>query len=183
MALPKCVRINAYDDASGGALVKDGWREIETLVLLERVTEEMGYSDKICPLNEGDMEATVELARNNMGPNRFISDGLLDETVAMDIREEWIRKSPENVTIFGDDKDVFGFLVEDQNHLALLTVDHRVRMRGIGKRLTQAFIQRAFEAGYKKVMLGTQATNLPALMLYWGLGFEIVGKSRTFHKG
>ena len=181
MLSPKCVRIDDRDESSATALQGEGWRFVERLLSMECRTFPVPKPDAIRYATEFDLVRLVQIARANMGPNRFIRDGLLDETFAADVREKWVREKLDHVLVY-DDGNIRGFLLEGGEILELVVVDSIHRRRGVGRALTMAFISQAWRNGHTFVRLGTQIDNEPAISMYRSLGFVTTGCRRTFHK-
>jgi len=55
------------------------------------------------------------------------------------------------------------------------------RRRGIGKRLVEDLRWAAARAEARGIMLETQTTNIPAIVFYLGLGFQIVGLNSAMY--
>ena len=63
-----------------------------------------------------------------------------------------------------------------------IAVDPVYRRRGVGRKLVRAMADCAKEAGGLFVSLEVRASNLPAIELYRGLGFEEAGRRRGFYQ-
>lgn len=63
-----------------------------------------------------------------------------------------------------------------------LTVDARHRRRGVGRALMRAAIERAREAGARKLTLRVLGHNTAARELYAACGFEVEGVLREFFR-
>jgi ribosomal protein S18 acetylase RimI-like enzyme len=63
-------------------------------------------------------------------------------------------------------------LAEDQAHVRMLGVDPDVQRRGVGRRLMDATIELAREAGKSRMALETTETMVAAQRLYEGMGFR-----------
>lgn len=179
----KCVRVDARDEPSATALLSDGWRPIEWLLQMERETEPFPADPRIRPAHKRwTLPAAIKLGRENMGPNRFIRDRLLDEKFAADVRAKWLRDNLDRLFIYIHEKRVYGFLLGDMDRLDLIVVDSSFRQQGIGRALVKDFISRAWQRRIRTVRLGTQSDNEPAIALYRSLGFKVTGMQQTFHK-
>lgn len=60
--------------------------------------------------------------------------------------------------------------------LSCLTVRPEARRRGLGAMLTRSALQRADQAGADRAFLQVEVTNVAAVELYAGLGFEVVDR-------
>jgi len=190
MPLPKCVRVLEDDTQSREALEGDGWRYVETLVEMKREAEPYSthstQSGPISCLTEAQLQLVIDIARENMGPNRFIEDGVLDLKAAQDVREDWVRTWDGEIiiteTTLTHPGNILGFLLRDENRLSLVVVDEQERRQGVGKELTKCFLNRVWEEEMAEAFLGTQETNLAARSLYRGLGFRTYRRRVTYHK-
>jgi len=66
---------------------------------------------------------------------------------------------------------------EDEFYVRALSVDPKYRGQGIGKRLLQKALQDGNAAGFKRVRIDVDASNLTAISLYQSFGF------RTTYRG
>ena len=67
-------------------------------------------------------------------------------------------------------------------HLLNLCVAGRCRRAGHGRRLLDAVIERAVQAGAERMHLEVRPSNEPALALYAGYGFERIGVRRHYYR-
>ncbi len=79
----------------------------------------------------------------------------------------------------GEQSRVIGVIVVwiilDEAHIGTLAVLPAFRKLGIARRLLSSALLLAFDDGARKALLEVRASNLEALKLYYGLGFEVVG--------
>ena len=61
-----------------------------------------------------------------------------------------------------------------------IAVDKSYRRMGAGRALTEELMGRFFQQGLRQTVLRTSETNLAAIGLYEGLGFEKVGKDDAY---
>ncbi|HVM37770.1 MAG TPA: GNAT family N-acetyltransferase [Sphingomicrobium sp.] len=66
--------------------------------------------------------------------------------------------------------------------LLLLAVDPQHRRRGVGRRLLDGFIERARDAGARRVHLEVRDGN-PAVEMYRSAGFAAAGRRRGYYRG
>jgi [ribosomal protein S18]-alanine N-acetyltransferase len=66
--------------------------------------------------------------------------------------------------------------------LLLLAVAPQYRRRGVGRRLLDAFVERAREAGASRVHLEVRDGN-PAIDMYRSAGFAAAGRRRDYYRG
>jgi [ribosomal protein S18]-alanine N-acetyltransferase len=55
--------------------------------------------------------------------------------------------------------------------------------RGLGRRLTEALVELAADAGAGQLLLEVRADNVPAQRLYAGLGFDRIAVRRGYYRG
>ena len=188
MPLPKCVRVLEDDTQSREALEGDGWRYVETLVEMKRETGKLSYEnvdiDVGSKLSRHLREKIVEMARENLGPNRFVEDEHISLKYAQKIREVWVKNWNLKILIstHPQDHSPTGFLLPKNGRLVLVAVDESHRRAGIGKQLVSAFITEAWREELESVRLGTQESNIPALALYRDMGFRTYRRRVTYHK-
>lgn len=86
----------------------------------------------------------------------------------------------------GDPDAPLGFVLTrtilDETEILLIAVAPEARRRGIGRRLLEAVIARAKQAGIS-LFLEVRADNSAALEMYRALNFKPVGVRRGYYKG
>lgn len=70
----------------------------------------------------------------------------------------------------------------DQSELELILVDQAVRRQGLAKAITQFWLHELTSKGVKEFLLEVRESNLGAIHLYEGLGFELVGRRNNYYK-
>lgn len=70
----------------------------------------------------------------------------------------------------------------DEAHLMTLAVREDVRRRGIGTVLLAALMKEAARMGGRLMTLEVRMSNLPAISLYEGFGFRVVGVRRGYYR-
>lgn len=69
-----------------------------------------------------------------------------------------------------------------ESELLLLAVAPQHRRRGVGRRLLDAFLERAGQAGAQRVHLEVRDGN-PAAVMYRSAGFAAAGRRRAYYRG
>lgn len=69
----------------------------------------------------------------------------------------------------------------DEAHLMTLAVREDMRRRGIGTVLLAALMKEAARMGGRLMTLEVRRSNLPAISLYEGFGFRVVGVRRGYY--
>lgn len=136
-----------------------------------------------------DERGVARLARRAFSYSRFHLDSTFGKTVPGIIKSEWARNyfrggRGDAMILATDGKKIIGFLQLIKSSSGIITidliaVDRRYRKRGIGAYMIR-YAQRRF-AGMKKILVGTQAANIPSMRLYESLGFRAAGVDYVFH--
>ncbi|WP_193188780.1 GNAT family N-acetyltransferase [Nisaea sediminum] len=168
-----------------------GFREIETLVSLERslTTEDARFQGaQIRCSRAEDAEACAAIAETAFSADRYHADPLIDDCIAARIKAAWARNEVTGRTdrtfIYESNGEILGFngcLVRGGVMIVdLVAVASGHQGKGIGAELLKAaFAHYAHQVG--KTLIATQASNLGALALYRKLGYVETGRMRTFH--
>jgi len=86
-----------------------------------------------------------------------------------------------------DDSGLLGYAVVanlfDEAHLLNLCVHPRHRGRSIGRGLLQYVVTEAARESMCQVLLEVRASNIPAIRLYSGEGFEDIGRRPEYYPG
>ncbi|WP_225753027.1 GNAT family N-acetyltransferase [Actinotalea sp. Marseille-Q4924] len=70
----------------------------------------------------------------------------------------------------------------DVGQVMTLGVDPAAQRRGLGTILLHALVGRARELGAEAVLLEVRVDNAPAIALYRGHGFEVLGRRRRYYQ-
>ena len=101
-------------------------------------------------------------------------------------RQYWMLPAPAEVWVAEEGDRVVGTALLKPNHPGLgnhvanasYMVSPEAAGQGIGRRLAEAILGRAAEAGYKAMQFNAVvATNERAVALWRSLGFEVIGRS------
>lgn len=74
-----------------------------------------------------------------------------------------------------------GAQVLDEGQVANIALRPEFRGRGLGRRLTEALINRYLEKGCSVITLEVRHNNTPAISLYSSLGFVEVGRRKNYY--
>jgi ribosomal-protein-alanine N-acetyltransferase len=84
-----------------------------------------------------------------------------------------------------DDVPVAGFVafwrVHDEMHINNLAVHPQLRARGLGRALLRETLRAAHGLGIRRATLEVRRSNAPALRLYEGAGFKLVGVRPNYY--
>jgi len=192
MALPLCVRVDAADERSNGALAADGWREIETLNVFERV-DLPGPPAKPAPnivvqiVRPGHEHAALAAeAVSGARESRLWRDSLIETKDALELGSGWVAEcwlAPSTIRWLGLwCGQPAGFLMiryaAPVYRIGFFAVRPEFRDQGIGRALLAA----AMAAIDGRLRAGTQHDNAAATRLYLTSGFTIIERWKTWHK-
>ncbi|MBO6562841.1 MAG: GNAT family N-acetyltransferase [Nisaea sp.] len=168
-----------------------GFREIETLVSLERVLAEedtrfQGAGIRFSTADDADACAAIAAAA--FSADRYRADPLIADSIAARIKAAWARNEvtgrTDRTLIYEENGEILGFngclLRDGTMTVDLIAVASGHQGKGIGAKLLKAaFAHYAPRA--RKTLIATQASNHGALALYGKLGYVEIGRMRTFH--
>ncbi len=182
-------RVPAGDDTTAEALKRAGFREVETLVTLQRAAAPMGTQHTAVDRgSDGDIDACKQIARTAFWADRFHADPRIDDTIAEDIKAEWIANSLRGrgdiVLVAREDDVAVGFVAclvnGNEAMIDLIAVDPKTQGRGVGTALAKAAINH-YASRVQNILVRTQATNQASLSVYQKTGFEEARRARTYH--
>jgi len=170
---------------------KSGFREIETLVQLERyfAEEDRRLSSPNIRLSApSDGEFCSAIAEAVFRSDRYHADPMVSEKIASRVKAAWARNEVNGRTdstfIWEENGKIAGFngcLLQNRiMTVDLIAVSQTHQGRGIGAALIKAaFSHYAGQADC--ALIATQDSNTGALALYRKLGFIETARFRTFH--
>ncbi len=187
-------RLPAHLTAQRRSLEQYGFHLIECYLELEANLED------VLPLkdegafktrfhNERDITALSDIAYRSFTESRFHSDPLIDDAAANESRADWVRNAcggrADFVLVAGNNNELSGFVVGTQKrnvfNLDLIATSSAHRGKGIGRQLTNAFLDEAKKRGAEKARVGTQAQNKTSLRMYQKSGFLLADASFSYH--
>lgn len=139
-----------------------------------------------------DQDAIVDVAGRCFSYSRFHADRRIGTERADTIKREWVRNSYRGraamVYVARRAGDVAGFLAVmkrdgasgNEAAIDLIGVDEAHQGQGVGRSLSARFI-REWRGRAARLVVGTQAANIPALRLYESLGFRVCETSYALH--
>lgn len=133
-----------------------------------------------------DLDELEKIAATAFSKSRFASDPLLNKEKVGELYSLWVKNAflnKEKTVLTSASRD--GFVICDFSgercHIDLLAVAESARGKGVGKKLLLEAERLATDAGYKELLVGTQAANVSALRLYEKCGFRVAFTSQTYH--
>lgn len=138
--------------------------------------------------SESDEADIVDVAGRCFVYSRFHADRRIGAERADRIKREWARNSCRGraamVYVARRDGDAAGFLAVMKRGgeavIDLIGVDAKHQGQGVGRSLSLRFI-REWRGRADRLLVGTQASNIPALRLYESLGFRTSETSYALH--
>jgi len=142
---------------------------------------------EICFAEKKHQQSTGKIARDNFIYSRFHIDPLIDNDIANQIKQNWVKnyffgKRGDEMVLALLNNEPVGFLqliIKDKElFIDLIGVDKIVQGRGVASSMIQ-FASKNIKRSCIKV--GTQIGNLPSIKLYQKLGFVLTGSDYVFH--
>jgi len=182
------------------ALPKVGWMLTDVLLTFHRNVRGLNSQgiegDRLIKVREAqrkDENKIENLARVSFRMSHFHSDPNIPYELSDELYAKWIisilNDPSSKVFVAEDGDDVCGFitcsirsLIDGTSYgiIDLIAVDRDKRGRGISKLLLSKALE-WFSSHVSSVFVGTQASNIPAVRLYEGMGFKLVESEATFH--
>ena len=173
-------------------LEKANFKLIDTNVKFElnnnKLSEKQQHNDiEICFAEKKHQQAAGKIARNNFIYSRFHLDPLIDNDIASQIKQNWVKnyffgKRGDEMVLALLNNEPVGFLqliIKDKElFIDLIGVDKIAQGRGIASSMIQ-FASENIKRSCIKV--GTQIGNLPSIKLYQKLGFVFIESDYVFH--
>lgn len=166
---------------------------IDTKFELGRLTQQETNGCDIGAAEDGQREATLEIARTAFRYSRFHLDPLVSKATADQIKHDWIlnylnKKRGEQLWIASVAGRPAAFLAvlattdrgQEVRTIDLIGVSRDYRRQGIGLALTQFFIDHYGDQCHY-LQVGTQIANLPSLRLYQKAGFQVTKTAYVMH--
>jgi ribosomal protein S18 acetylase RimI-like enzyme len=177
-------------------LIRAGFNVVDVNVTLAHNGEATASRDVedvvVGKVEPQDQEGVADLAGRCFIYSRFHADRLLGASRADAIKREWARNAcrgrAATVYVARRAGEVAGFLAvmkrESESKreaiIDLIGVDARHQGKGIGRSLSERFINE-WRGQADKLVVGTQAANIPALRLYESLGFRVSETGYALH--
>ena len=173
-------------------LEKANFKLIDTNIKFElndnKLSEKQQQNDiEICFAEKKHQQAVVKIARDNFLYSRFHLDPLIDNGIANQIKQNWVKnyffgKRGNEMVLALVHNEPVGFLQliikEKELFIDLIGVDKIAQGRGVASSMIQ-FASTNIKSSCIKV--GTQIGNLPSIKLYQKLGFVLTESDYVFH--
>ena len=175
--------------AAHAALVRAGFREIESLVTYRRATAAaLPGSERCARAQPSDRDALIEVARHAFRYDRYHADARIDSARADALKATWVANSLNgraDVSLTVQEEGVArGFCLclrrPDRAVIDLIAVDPAAQGRGFGAALVAGALHH-YAGSVATMDVSTQAANTASTALYKKLGFVEAGRTRTFH--
>ena len=177
-------------------LIRHGATVGDVLITLDRDLDQpgviqpvpSGYTVARADLN--DLPAILTIASYSFEYSRFFRDGHFSAERVRQFYPSWIRESfqsKEEVFVLKESSKVIGFIslqlnpVTSELIIRLIAVDQAERCKGLGQILIGRAEQYALEHKAKRMLVGTQVNNIPAIRLYEKNGFRLSSAKYRFH--
>ena len=126
--------------------------------------------------------------------DRYHADPAISQSAADRIKRDWIEsylegRRGDELLVFSLDESPVGFLavltrIEGGQRVGVidvLGVHPEARRRGVGRALVHAFCGAA-PGRWDCLRVGTQASNIPSIRLYEGMGFRLARAEQVLHR-
>jgi [ribosomal protein S18]-alanine N-acetyltransferase len=131
---------------------------------------------RVRPAAQDDLPALTAIEASNATGAHWDATQLAEE----------LDRSMSRVTVVEDAGQVLGYMVHheivDRLELVNICIAESVRRRGFGRLLCESLLEGARRAGATAVDLEVRAGNGAAIGLYYGLGFEAVGRRKAYYR-
>lgn len=180
------------------ALTSAGFHIVDTSVTFDRTPAAMpddgaGNPVRIRDVRQEDREEVLEIAGTCFIYSRFHLDPNVPGVVADGIKREWINsyllgRRGEPLIVADVQGRPAGFLAmmatsmngQKVRVIDLVGVDRAKQGCGVGKSLVEFFIHDSM-GRFDRLMVGTQAANIPSVRLYEGCGFRLARSAYVLH--
>lgn len=188
------VKVPSDDVASVEKLTRSGFSVVDVGVTLSHegfVTESRPADGVTIDVAASvDEDAIVDVAGRCFSYSRFHADRRIGAERADRVKREWVRNScrgrAATVYVARRAGELAGFLAvmarDNGNEAAidLIGVDEAHQGQGVGRSLSARFV-REWRSRAGRLVVGTQAANIPALRLYESLGFRVSDTAYALH--
>jgi ribosomal protein S18 acetylase RimI-like enzyme len=176
-------------------LTAQGFRIIDTNVQLDCAADALtvvtASSDewRIRPAHAADCGVVREVAARYLNTSRFHLDPRLGEQVGARVKREWVNnffeaKRGDHMFVVESRSGVCGFLLvlerDSLGIIDLIAVEPQVRGTGAPGALVYAW--RASSPHLKRLVVGTQISNVRSLRAYGKLGFRVCAATHVLHR-
>lgn len=169
-----------------------GFRLVDTnlqfIKPIENKVNKIGYTC-IRFARSNDREQTVRLAASSFRYSRFHLDPVIPDAIANRIKESWVlnfflKRRGDGMVISMIDNIVVGFiqfLKDNHNNIVidLIAVNQQQQRKGIATDMIR-YIETELGDFYS-ILVGTQLSNIPSIIVYQNLGFRLIASYYVFH--
>ena len=183
-SLPEHRRIDKDDKEAIDKAIADGFRLVGTLCEYEFKIPTNYLGVEILLGTQSDLEACMDIALTELRDSRLYADPAVPfDLVQMEYKRR-VAWAFENSTIFvaKSELKIIGFVSLRENRVDLIAVKRDFRRQGIGRRLMENCVYECAASGYDTILVATQGRNDQGHKFYEGMGFDLVGIMKEFHK-
>jgi GNAT superfamily N-acetyltransferase len=190
------VKIPVADVRTIGFLTSLGFRVIDTGVELDavpaalaaRVAKRDSRTWRVRPATPVDREAVERVAGGNLVTSRFHLDPQIEPERASGLKRAWAGnffdgRRGDRLFVAEADRGVAGFLLvlerDGEGFIDLIALDPILRGTGAAGALIRAWLECV--PSLRRVVVGTQLSNVQSLRAYNKLGFRVCGASHVLH--
>jgi ribosomal protein S18 acetylase RimI-like enzyme len=187
-------KVGALDLALVEALTAEGFSVIETALTFERPIDRHPPVTQVGVCQPSWRDAVLDIAERAFRYTRFQVDPRIGRLAANRIKREWIqsyvdRRRGDTLLVAHEGGTVVGFnamLVADRPSgpvavIDLIGVHPDHQQRGIGRLLVDGALHH-YQERCRSMEVGTQASNIPSVRLYEGLGFRLIRSGFVLHR-
>ncbi len=172
-----------------------GFQVIETNVTLKQEMrcelkiephQNNGYQIRLASIS--DRKDVEEIARQSFIFDRFHKDPKFSSAKADKIKKHWssnffLGKRGDTMVVASENNRAVAFLLLlhgiTENVIDLIAVDSNHRNNGLAMQMID-FVKRV-DITQKKLLVGTQASNIPSLRMYEKMGFKVINSQFVHH--
>ncbi|TCL61813.1 ribosomal protein S18 acetylase RimI-like enzyme [Hydrogenispora ethanolica] len=155
---------------------------------LEKDLMQQRLDSPAVPASEADLPGIIAIAGDSFRQSRFFRDRRFDPGKAGQLYPEWVRnafQTTEDFYVIKQQEAVAAFISlqkqEELLSIRLLAVEPDCRGMGLGEKLVDWAIDYAAANRLRRITVGTQVSNYPALRLYEKMGFRVERALYRFH--
>lgn len=174
---------------AAAVLERFGFRRVETLITLERPTDNaLRPRVDVALASEEDRAPCVEIGRTAFTFDRFHADPAVDDVLADDLKAAWVQNSflgrADAILVVRVHEIARGFILclrtSTESVIDLIAVAPGYEGRGFGRALVLGALNH-YADQVPMMRVGTQDNNLGSTALYRSTGFMEVTRSSTYH--
>ena len=182
--LPEHRRIDKDDKEAIDKAIADGFRFVGTLCEYELKVPTNYLEVEILLGTQSDLEACMGITLTELRDSRLYADPDVPfDLVQMEYKRR-VAWAFENsmILVAKLELKIIGFVSLRENRVDLIAVKRDFRRKGIGRRLMEDCVSECAASGYDTILVATQGRNHQGRKFYEGMGFDLVGIMKEFHK-